>query len=155
MTNEAGLEFFESVPTVQDVMKSGLDDVQRRAENGTVAQENGAAGAPTRAENAQVGIVASITDTQRQAALDADRRLLSGGIGCELSNVEAVNQHLAALDRLYRAALSAPRVPVIDGLDEAIVKFKHFVLTGESGGAGMTYPIEKAARAYAELQKGV
>lgn len=52
------------------------------------------------------------------------------------------------------AALSAPRVPVIDGLDEAIEKFKHFVLTGESGGAAMTYPIEKAISAYAELQKG-
>lgn len=49
--------------------------------------------------------------------------------------------------------IAAPRVPVIDGLDEAIEKFKHFVLTGESGGAAMTYPIEKAISAYAELQK--
>lgn len=49
----------------------------------------------------------------------------------------------------------SPRVPVIEGLDEAIIKFKHFVLTGQSGGAAMTYPIEMAARAYAELQNGV
>jgi hypothetical protein len=46
----------------------------------------------------------------RQAALDDDRKLLAGGIGCELSNVKAIGEHLAALDRLYRASLQSSRV---------------------------------------------
>ena len=81
---------------------------------------------------------------ERRAALDALDEI---GAACFIYEL---GEHIETI----RSALTAPRVPVIDGLDEAIVKFKHFVLTGDSGGACMTYPIEKAARAYAELQKG-
>lgn len=86
----------------------------------------------------------AVVTNDKQSALDALDEIGAAGFIYELG------EHIETI----RSALTAPRVPVIDGLDEAIVKFNHFVLTGDSGGACMTYPIEKAARAYAELQKG-
>lgn len=52
------------------------------------------------------------------------------------------------------AALSAPRVPVIDGLDEAIDLYGE-IFDKFPEVDHPIYRLVKAARAYAELQKGV
>lgn len=131
---------FESVPTVQEVMKSVMDHIQRRAENGTVAQENGAA------------------DAQIQSALDAlgrlEKTLYSFWDRPERPEVFG----LPPIDfETIRAALQSPRVPVIEGLDDAIASCVRYPKTNE---IGFLTPADrdnvlKAARAYAELQKGV
>lgn len=62
-----------------------------------------------------------------------------------------------------RAALQSPRVPVIEGLDEANKMFhdieqvaeKYGKVAKEDPATQALLKIHKAARAYAELQKGV
>ena len=94
---------------------------------------------------------------ERRAALDALDEIGAAGFIYELG------EHIETI----RSALTAPRVPVIDGLDEALKKYSfgmpdmsdyesvgHY-LNDEAEYRKASSIVEKAARAYAELQKGV
>ena len=67
--------------------------------------------------------------------------------------------HDAIIDAAIRT-LSSPRVPVIEGLDEAIAYVNNFATDVDEegldrdGNARHFFNVVKAARAYAELQKG-
>ena len=94
----------------------------------------------------------------RQAALDA----LTDWEGMTFSNKsDAMNWFCICMSdhaNTIRAALSAPRVPEIEGLDEAI-KDAEMHLRHADGpvtciAVGYLKTLRNAARAYAELQKG-
>ena len=90
-----------------------------------------------------------VSDADRKAALDA------------LNEMEA-NEYWRRGDyseniAIIRSALSAPRVPLIEGLDDAIESCVLYPMTNEIGFLNEVDRdnVLKAARAYAELQKGV
>ena len=94
-----------------------------------------------------VGSNPTAATSKEQAALDLLNEI--GAAGCIFELGEHINT--------IRTALSAPRVPVIDGLYEAILDLNNNVC---GNGAISEYSensldtVMYAARAYAELQKG-
>lgn len=171
--------FFETAPTVQEVMKSRMDDVQRRAENGTVAQENVASG--TRRQAAldalykfEQSFIIAVGDKSpfAKTALELPKTIRSalqsprvpemvcdgcGRVGNEPPPPPALSccpeRRLVPVQDLIRELFGRPQVPVIPGLDDAIAHFIKF--WGEDKVRQDENILFKAARAYAELQKGV
>jgi len=91
-----------------------------------------------------------MTEQERQKALDAIENLFDYMLRCEIV-YDSVRDDV----EIIRATLQSPRVPVIDELEDAL---EEGVFGFENG---MDFPthlqreaVHKAARAYAELQKG-
>lgn len=92
---------------------------------------------------------------ERQSALDAMPRLVYDPIdnNTKRSDILLMSRWLYVHAKTIRAALQSPRVPVIEKLDEAIEK--PYAMNLETGTISIREEIMSAARAYAELQKGV
>ena len=101
------------------------------------------------------------TDAQRQAALNAADHAVNYSAELGLDDDDYVETCPIKLRewKTIRSALQSPRVPVIPGLDEAIEYFENDGQDKEQPYA-ITWGVKmatmlQAARAYAELQKGV